>query len=86
MHGIAGSAVLVVLVMQTTTNIANGLLYIVIFGIGSITGMALLSVVIYYPLHLSKDKFNLTHKTIQFLIATMTTGLGLYIIVNFLNQ
>ncbi|RLA07052.1 MAG: urease accessory protein [Gammaproteobacteria bacterium] len=81
MHGIAGSAVLIILVMQTATSFSNGLLYIAIFGIGSIIGMASLSVVIFYPLHLSKGRFNLTHKTIQFSIASITVALGLYIII-----
>ena len=46
MHGLAGSAALVVLSLQAVPSIALGLGYIVLFGVGSIFGMALLSLAI----------------------------------------
>ncbi len=53
MHGLAGSAALVVLSLQASPSVALGLGYIALFGVGSIAGMALLSVVIAIPLRLS---------------------------------
>ncbi len=45
MHGLAGSAALVVLALQTIPSVGLGVGYIALFGLGSIAGMALLSVV-----------------------------------------
>lgn len=49
MHGMAGSAALIVLALGAVHSWVLGLLYIAIFGAGSILGMALLSVVVALP-------------------------------------
>ena len=48
-HGLAGSGALVVLVMTQINSMANSLLYLVIFGIGSIVGMTLVAGVFSIP-------------------------------------
>ena len=48
-HGLAGSGALVVLVMAQIETIANSLLYLLIFGIGSIVGMTLVAGVFSIP-------------------------------------
>ncbi len=53
MHGIAGSAALVLLAIAKAPSVAMGILYIGVFGAGSILGMALLSVAISMPLRYS---------------------------------
>lgn len=50
MHGMAGSAALIMLALQTVHSFSMGLAYIALFGIGSIAGMALLSLAISLPL------------------------------------
>ena len=45
-HGMAGSAALILLSLETLRPPAWGLVYIALFGIGSVAGMAALSVVI----------------------------------------
>lgn len=52
MHGLAGSAGLLVLMAATAENIGEALAYIVVFGVGSIIGMAALSAIISLPLRL----------------------------------
>lgn len=42
-HGLAGSATIFILIVSTVQSILLGLLYILIFGIGSIVGMSILS-------------------------------------------
>ena len=49
----AGSAALILLTLHTTVSIVDGLTYIALFGIGSIVGMATLSVMIAVPLRRS---------------------------------
>jgi len=50
MHGLAGSAALVLLALQTVQSPLTGFFYIMIFGLGSIAGMALLSIFIAVPM------------------------------------
>ncbi len=49
-HGLAGSAALLLVTVATISSLWLGLAYIAVFGIGSILGMATLSVVIALPL------------------------------------
>jgi len=53
MHGMAGSAALILLSLGAAQSPTLGLLYIVLFGIGSIVGMGLLSIAIAIPFRLS---------------------------------
>jgi len=80
-HGMAGSASLIVLTTQHTHNIMTGLLYILLFGIGSILGMTLLSAAIIIPLR-QLHSLGLTriYNGAQCLIGTMTIGLGSMIV------
>ena len=50
MHGMAGSAVLIALTLQNLQSAAIGAVYIILFGAGSMLGMAVLSAAIAWPL------------------------------------
>lgn len=50
MHGLAGSAVLVLITHSAVESRLAGLVYIVVFGIGSVIGMGVLSTAIAIPL------------------------------------
>ncbi len=54
MHGMAGSAALIILTLQTLTSPWLGLVYIALFGLGSIAGMGLFSLVIVIPLRAAR--------------------------------
>ena len=79
MHGMAGSAALILLTLQTVDSAWAGMFYIALFGIGSIAGMALLSVAIAIPLRLSARGMTWLHNGLQAAvgIATMAIGAGL---------
>lgn len=53
-----------------------GLLYIALFGLGSILGMALLSVVIAIPLRYSESGLTLAHNALKTLVGLATVALG----------
>ncbi len=53
MHGMAGSAALLVLAVARAPNHFDGLLYVALFGVGSMIGMAALSSLIAVPLVIS---------------------------------
>jgi ABC-type nickel/cobalt efflux system permease component RcnA len=76
MHGMAGSAALIVFALGAVQSPWQGLLYILLFGIGSIIGMILLAVVISLPLRWSAKSLTWAHNglTAVFGIATIAIG------------
>jgi hypothetical protein len=48
-HGLAGSAALLLLVVASAETVAEGLLYIAVFGCGSILGMMVIGLVLSLP-------------------------------------
>ena len=80
-HGMAGSAALIIITLQTVTSIWTGIAYIALFGFGSIVGMALLSVVIAVPLRYSARKVTGLYNALQLSVATLTVFIGGWIVV-----
>jgi sulfite exporter TauE/SafE len=79
-HGLAGSAGLMLIVIPTINSKLLGMLYILVFGIGSIGGMMLMSLIISLPFTLSSNMIRL-NKILQALAGTFSILLGLYIIM-----
>lgn len=75
-HGMAGSAALLLLTTATQTSVVSGLLYVAIFGFGSILGMAALSAVIAVPLTYSAKYLTWANTTLQLAVGVFTIGLG----------
>jgi hypothetical protein len=65
MHGMAGSAALLLLTASQASSAAAGLGYVALFGIGSMIGMGALSVVIAVPLVLSARWLSLANSGLQ---------------------
>lgn len=76
MHGMAGSAALIVLALGTVESLLQGLIYILLFGTGSILGMAILAMVISLPLKYSARSLTWAHNGLQLLVGLVTFGLG----------
>ncbi|MEZ5347180.1 MAG: sulfite exporter TauE/SafE family protein [Pyrinomonadaceae bacterium] len=79
-HGLAGSAALMLLIVPTISSPTVALIYILIFGVGSIGGMMLMSLLIGLPLHLTSGKFAVLNKTILGAAGIFSLGLGAFII------
>ncbi len=75
MHGMAGSAALIVLAVQAVHSVWLGLAYVALFGVGSIAGMALFSAVICVPLRNARA-LNWVHNGLQAAIGAGTAVLG----------
>jgi ABC-type nickel/cobalt efflux system permease component RcnA len=84
MHGLAGSAALVLLTVASAPTIPTGITYILVFGLGSILGMGLLSVLIALPLRLSSKRFENAQWNFRFGIGIVTIFFGLNIVRNIL--
>lgn len=80
MHGMAGSAALILLSLGAVQSLIMGFVYIALFGIGSIVGMALLSVAIAIPLRLSADRLTWLHNSMTALVGGFTCALGAFMV------
>lgn len=80
MHGMAGSAALILLTLQQTVSPLQGIIYIATFGLGSMLGMATLSMVIAIPLRYSSRSISWLHNGLQVSIGAITIVLGLMLI------
>jgi len=80
MHGMAGSAAVILLTFDAGTSPLHGMLYILLFGTGSMIGMALLSVIISLPLRLFAKQLTWAHNSFQVLIGVLTIGLGILMV------
>ena len=83
MHGMAGSAALVVLTLNAAQNFWVGMGYMLLFGIGSIAGMALLSVAISLPFNFSNKHIERFVGYLQLGIGLGTSGLGGFTVFNY---
>ncbi|MGD9561955.1 MAG: urease accessory protein UreH [Pyrinomonadaceae bacterium] len=79
-HGLAGSAALMLLIIPTIDSRAVGLLYIVIFGIGSIGGMMLMSLLVGLPFRFTDLKFHRFNHILQAVAGLISISLGLWIV------
>jgi sulfite exporter TauE/SafE len=78
-HGLAGSAALMLLVLTTIPSPLAGLIYIVIFGFGSVGGMLILSSLIGLPFVLTAQKFAALNGWIRLVAGLASTAFGLFL-------
>lgn len=78
MHGMAGSAALLVLAATQASSPAMGLGYVALFGIGSTIGMGALSLVIAVPLVISARFLTLANHVLQGAVGVVTIAVGAF--------
>jgi ABC-type nickel/cobalt efflux system permease component RcnA len=76
MHGMAGSAALILLTLNSVHSPLAGMVYILLFGVGSIAGMAALSAIIAVPLRYSIAGLNWAHNGLHALVGVTTLCVG----------
>jgi high-affinity nickel permease len=76
MHGMAGSAALLVLAVSQVANPVYGLIYVLLFGIGSMVGMGALSTVIAVPLAVSARTLTWANRGLQIVVGVVTIAIG----------
>lgn len=79
-HGLAGSAALALLTLHQVGSPSIGLLYIVLFGVGSIAGMAALSWAISVPMRLSANRLTRCHRLLNIGVALFSVALGVHVV------
>lgn len=81
-HGLAGSAALMLLVLTSIQTPVEGVIYILVFGVGSILGMMVISTLIGLPFALSAERFAFLNHTIKFMAGALSATLGIFLMVD----
>ena len=76
MHGMAGSAALLVLAVSQAANPVAGLGYVALFGVGSMVGMGALSAVIAVPIAISARWLTAANRGLQGAVGVVTIAIG----------
>jgi len=76
MHGLAGSAALLLLALNQQASTSLTLIYLLVFGFGSVIGMGILSVVIAWPILASARKGTNLFKRFNLAIGASTAAVG----------
>jgi len=80
-HGLAGSAAMMLTVLMTIKgSTALAFAYILIFGVGSIGGMMLMSLILSLPIHLTSGYFTKANMAVRALAGFFSLGLGLFMV------
>ena len=80
-HGLAGSGAMVVLTMGTVKSSGEAVVYILIFGLGTIFGMLFFTTLIGIPFVLSSNKFSL-NQTLTQVTGAVSILFGFYYMYN----
>ena len=78
-HGAAGSAALMLLVLSTIRSPLEAFLYILIFGFGSIVGMLAISLLLVLPFHWARGRMAASYQPIQLMAGLFSCVFGLYL-------
>lgn len=75
-HGMAGSAALTLLVLASIESPVAGLVYILLFGLGSVLSMGIMTVIIGLPFVMSAGRLPNLNRTIQFAVGSLSILFG----------
>jgi len=78
LHGLAGSGALMLLILTTIPSTAIALSYILIFGIGSIGGMVVMSTLIGLPFHVAFDRFSAAERLLRLAAGCFSLVFGIF--------
>jgi hypothetical protein len=78
-HGLAGSAAVALLVLATIRNPVWAVAYLLLFGIGTIVGMMLITALIAMPFAYTATRFAAVHRYLGVTAGLISLGLGLFL-------
>ena len=79
-HGFAGSAALMLLVLSSIKSVWVGMLYVAVFGVGSTGGMMLMSALVGLPMYLTAARFNRANLFVRGVAGVFSLSFGLFMI------
>jgi ABC-type nickel/cobalt efflux system permease component RcnA len=80
-HGLAGSGAILLLAVQKVESAAAALAYLAVFGLGSILGMVLFSLVVSLPVRLSSRRLNWASGGLTAALGVTSMAIGIWILV-----
>lgn len=86
LHGLAGSAAVVLLVLTTIPTILVGCLYLGLFGIGSMVGMALVSLLLGAPLSIARKRGDRLQRGFSAVAGLASIVIGLTVVVRMVRS
>jgi high-affinity nickel permease len=86
-HGLAGSAAVALLVLATIRQPSGAVLYLLVFGLGTIAGMMLITVAIAVPFTLSERRFANLNRRLAMASGVLSLCFGLFVVyqIGFVN-
>jgi len=75
-HGVAGSAALTLLVLASIESPLAGMVYILLFGLGSVLSMGVMTIFIGLPFVLSAGRLPNLNRIVQFAVGTLSILFG----------
>jgi len=79
-HGMAGSAAVALLVLATISNPKWALLYLLVFGIGTIAGMMLITAALAFPFAFSSGRFSRFDRGLRTASGLISVAFGLFLV------
>lgn len=79
-HGLAGSAAVALMVLATIRDPRWGLLYLVLFGVGTIAGMMLITSAMAVPIALAAARAERVGRGLAWLSGILSVGFGLFLV------
>jgi hypothetical protein len=79
-HGFAGSGALMLLVLTTISSPSTGIFYILVFGVGSIGGMVVMSLLMGLPMQLTATRFHAAHLIMGLAAGIFSVVFGIYMV------
>jgi high-affinity nickel-transport protein len=77
----AGSASLMLLVLSTMESAGLGIIYILLFGLGSIVGMAIVGGLISMPFVFTSNRFSSINKGIRYATGFFSIAFGTFLMI-----
>ncbi|WP_209124849.1 urease accessory protein UreH [Alkalihalobacillus sp. BA299] len=74
-HGLAGSAALTILMVSQVNHSGQGILFLLLFGIGSVVGMFIIATLISIPMRTAKTRT--VQNFILYVVGTVSIGFGI---------
>jgi high-affinity nickel-transport protein len=86
-HGLAGSAAAALIVLSTVRNAGWALLYLFLFGVGTVAGMILITSALAAPLAYTTRRFSALNRHIAWVTGMISVALGLFLVyqIGFVN-
>jgi high-affinity nickel permease len=79
-HGLAGSAAVALLVLATIRDVWSALLYLLVFGVGTVAGMALLTTAMAVPMVAASRRFGSLEQLLRRVAGAASIAFGLFMV------